>query len=817
MASLRRTLRWSWRDLRSRWVQVVAIALIIGLGVGAYAGLTSTAQWRKESADFNYRLLNMYDVRVELSEGSMVPQGSLQAAVEAADPAAGAEVEERLLVPTQVAVDTDQQEVLVRGMVVGVPTADSAGPSINGIYVHEGRALAPSDAGEPTLLVERNFATHYDLPTSGVLRTSGGREFAYVGHATTPEFFYVVTEDGGFFAQSTFAALFTSRETANAIANTTGMVNDAVVTLAADADRAQFILDLEKSLAGALPEVGANLSVAEDDPVWILTYEDIENDQQFFVILAVLILGGAAAAAFNLTARMVEQSRREIGISMALGVPRSRIALRPLLVGLQIALVGVLFGLLVGGLIAAGMATVLGALIPYPEWITPLQLGTFATAAIIGIAIPILAAAVPVWRAVRVAPVDAIRTGHLASRGGGLAPLLTKLRLPGNTLTKMPYRNLMRAPRRGILTALGIAATLAVLVLIIGAINSFLTAVDQGADASAANVPDRVIVTLDGTYPIEAMPVAAVLDSPTLGETDPVLQVGGELIGQAASFEVLVEFVDFETGLFRPTVVAGVAPVGPGSGLVLSAKAAADLDAAVGDEVTLRHPVRTGPTSFALKDSTVILEGIHDNPFRPISYMAAANAALMGLDGLANSVSATPAESNDITSIRENLFRTPEVASVQRADAQADLMRELIDQFIGVFRLMQGVVLILVVVIAFNASSIALDERLRDNATMFAFGVPRSRVVRMVMTENFVVGAIATILGIGLGVLILQWFITTLAPQSMPELQLPLVLGWDVVAWSVAVGVVAVTLAPLLTAPRKLKKMSIPDTLRVME
>lgn len=100
---------------------------------------------------------------------------------------------------------------------------------------------------------------------------------------------------------------------------------------------------------------------------------------------------------------------------------------------------------------------------------------------------------------------------------------------------------------------------------------------------------------------------------------------------------------------------------------------------------------------------------------------------------------------------------------------------------------------------------------------MFAFGVPRSRVVRMVMTENFVVGVIATVLGIGLGVLILQWFIETLAPQSMPELQLPLVLGWDVVAWSVAVGVVAVTLAPILTAPRKLKKMNIPDTLRVME
>jgi putative ABC transport system permease protein len=87
----------------------------------------------------------------------------------------------------------------------------------------------------------------------------------------------------------------------------------------------------------------------------------------------------------------------------------------------------------------------------------------------------------------------------------------------------------------------------------------------------------------------------------------------------------------------------------------------------------------------------------------------------------------------------------------------------------------------------------------------------------MVMTENFIVGLIATLLGIGLGLLILQWFIEVQAPETMPDLQLPLVIGWDVVVWSIVVGVVAVALAPLLTAPRKLRRMNIPDTLRVME
>ena len=69
-------------------------------------------------------------------------------------------------------------------------------------------------------------------------------------------------------------------------------------------------------------------------------------------IAAPELLVGAVAAAFNLTARLVEAQRREIGIAMALGMPRRRIAIRPLLVAMlfmmtgtlvQIALWGALF------------------------------------------------------------------------------------------------------------------------------------------------------------------------------------------------------------------------------------------------------------------------------------------------------------------------------------------------------------------------------------------------------------------------------------------------------------------------------------------
>ena len=59
---------------------------------------------------------------------------------------------------------------------------------------------------------------------------------------------------------------------------------------------------------------------------------------------ALLVLGAAGLSAFNLISRLVESQRREIGIGMAMGVPPAQLAVRPLLFGAQVALIGVVFG-----------------------------------------------------------------------------------------------------------------------------------------------------------------------------------------------------------------------------------------------------------------------------------------------------------------------------------------------------------------------------------------------------------------------------------------------------------------------------------------
>ncbi len=815
MGSLSMWLRWSWRDLRSRWVQVVVIALIIALGVGAYSGLTSTTKWRKATADNGYEVLSMYDLRVQLADGSAVDAGSMLAVVAGADTEGIVAVaEERLQVPNQVSTVTQDGDVVVRGIVIGVPL-EADRPNVNSIHVDEGRALDDGDQGRPTALIERNFALYYDLDAEGTLTLSGGRELAYVGHALTPEYFLVTSEGGGFFAQASFAAVFTSLETAGEIAGLPGSVNDLVVLLETGADRDAFGVVLADAFASEMPDVGVTVTDTNDDAAYTLTYEDIEGDQQFFNILAFVILAGSAAAAVNLIARMVDQTRREMGIAMALGVPRRWIAARPMLVGVQIAVLGVVLGLITGWAIATAMGGFLDSYLPMPEWLTPTQWDAFFTAASIGLVIPIVAVSIPVWRAIRVAPVEAIRTGHLASRGGGLAPLIKRLRLPGDTFSQMPIRNVLRAPRRGLLTALGIGATIAVLVMIVAGIDSFVGAIVEGGEEATGGIPDRVIVEMDSVYPEGDGPVGAVLASPSIAEGEAMLRIGGEYENGTESFAALVEFIDWDDGLFRPVIDEGTVPGGEPA-LVISPKAATDLDVGVGDVVAIRLPQRTGPFTYSLETMELPVSGIHGHPFRAITYMATDHAGLLGLQGLANVVSVVPADGVEVGDLQAEFLEIGAVTSVQRADAMARLMEDLMAQFVGIFQLFQGIVLLLAVLIAFSAAAIAVDERRREHATMFSYGVRPRKIVRMLLVESATVGVVATIIGISGGLLLLQYFMAASA-DTMPDIALPVIVTPGTILWAVFVGVVAVGLAPLLTAPRKLRKMDIPSTLRVME
>ena len=810
---LRMWLRWSFRDLRARWVQVAAIALVIALGTGSYAGLSSVTVWRINSGEASYDATNMYDLRARLAVGNYVPAGSLEAALDQlSDPTAVEAVEERLLVPTQIDASTEDQTILVTGRIVGVDLSNG-GPHLNAVWPLVGNGLSEADTGADLVVLERNFAKHYNLPEQGEILLAGDRSIAYVGHATSPEYFTVVTETGVYLAESTFAALFTSLETAQRLAGQPGMVNDLVFTLNEDADRDLLAAELETLLG----PVGATVQFREDDDSYRIITEDPEGDQQFYNVFAIAIFGGAVFAAFNLTTRMVEAQRREIGIAMAMGYPTWMIAARPLLVGLQIALLGVVFGLGVGVLIGNAMGGLVQDIQSLPVFETPFQFQIFLWVGLGGVAVPLIAISYPVIRAVRVAPIDAIKPTHLAARGTALAPLVRRLPIPGDTFARLPFRNLLRAPRRALLTVLGVAAALSALVGIVGMLDSIFATIDRSDDELLGTAPDRIEVTLDSFYPVDSPQAQLVLNSPELAEIEPILELPAQIPAPHLEDDIglFIQFTDLQSNLWRPTVTDGALPLDT-RGIVLSAAAATDLDVRAGDTVLVQHPRRTGPTAFEIIETELPVVGVHPHPFRFIAYIDIRHADLVGLQGVTNKLSVRPAPGSDEASVQRALFGSAGIASVQGVTTTTDALRDAMAEFTGIFQVIEGVALLLALLIAFNAASISEDERARENATMLAYGIRVRTIMRIAVIESAIIGAIGTALGLVGGWILLRWTVDVLFPRVLPDVRLDAVLTTNSLAIVIALGIVAVAVAPLFTI-RKLRRMDIPSTLRVME
>jgi putative ABC transport system permease protein len=816
MGRLALWLRWSSRDLRSRWALVLAIGLVIAIGTGVSSGLGSLENWRVASNDASFAALHAHDVEVSLTEGTDAPAGSLQA-LSGSIPAKRqvARVTERLILPTQVEVRrAGAESLLTPGEIVGAPLA-GAGPRIDGFYADSGRVLRSADEGRSVAVLERNFAAYHHLPAEGSLRLPGGKRLRYVGLGGSPEYFLVTRPGGGEFggAEAQFAVLFTSLSTAQRTAGGGRVVNNAVLRLhdGGNPDRVRNQLEDALDAAGLSGEV----TTLAEEPAHRILYKDAEGDQRLLDIFALLILAGAALAAFNLATRIVEAERREIGVGMALGVPPRELAIRPLLLGAQIALAGTLFGLILGLFMGSIFRDVLKDLLPLPEMRTPFEPAVFVRAALLGLLFPILATAIPVWRGLRLSPVEAIRVGFRSARSSGIAALGSRLRLPGSTIAQLPLRNVLRAPRRTLLTALGIGAVLSVLVAFTGLIDSFVATVDRSEAEVAQENPRRLTVTLDG-FRRSGAAVQAIERTPGVAAAEPQLALPVKLSApDTAGFDASLTVLDFSSPIWAPTIESGEAPPPRRPYLVISEEAAHDLGVGVGDSVTLTYPSRQG-NRFVDIEAPVRVSGLHPNPFRIFAYANRSAAAAAGMVGMTNQVAVTPKARAGEAMIRRALFGIAAVASVERATATTNFVRDRLDDFIGILRLIEGFALALVLLIAFNSSSIGIDERQRENATMLGFGVPVAGAVGLAVAESVIVGALGTLVGLAGGFLVVGWVANETLPETLPDLGLVTYISAGSLLVAAAVALLAVAVAPLLSSGR-IRRMDIPSTLRVME
>ena len=789
-------LRWSLRDARARWVQILATALVLALGVGAYSGLGSIRGWREASAASSFRAARYHDLRVTLGDGAFAPAGRLRAALRNVPIAAA---QERLVADAQVDASGGGHAALVRGRVVGV---DVRAQAVDRLIATAGRTLSPSDAGRRVAVLESAFAAKHRLPASGRVTLGGGATMPYVGLAMHPQT-YLVVDQGVSGAESRLGYVFVPLAEAGRATGHPGQVNEVALRLRPGAD----VAAAERAVYRALPGATITRGTAED--AYRVLSRDARNDQRLYRLFAVLIIVAAGFATFNLIGRAVDAQRREIGIGMALGVPPKRLAIRPLLMAAQIGAAAALLSVGIGIGSAQLLKGALSDAYPLPHYASGVQWSGYPFGIAVALLLPLVAALAPVRRSVRLRPIEAIDVSPRAGtsvRGGRVS----RISVPGRSLAQMPVRNLARAPRRTLVTALGLASVIAVVLAILGMVDSFQATADRSRAEVLRTAPARVTATLAGFQRPGSTVVRSALAVPGAARTTAGLTVG--VTARSGGDRLALQLTFVEPGaLWRPTIAEGSSR----GGIVLSRKAADDLGVAVGGTVVVRHPARRAG-GFSLVDTPIRVTGLHANPQRPYAFADAGQAPAFGLGDEVNTVTATPGGGTSTAQLERALLQRRGVAAVEPAQAGVDTLQDGVDTFVGAIRISVALTLVLALLIAFGSASLGLEERRREYATMFAFGLPVRSALGVAVAENALLGLLATLGGGALGVLVLRWIVHDLLGETLPDLGAVVSLSAASVVITLLVGVGSVAAAPLLMR-RRLRRMDIPSTLRVVE
>ena len=299
----------------------------------------------------------------------------------------------------------------------------------------------------------------------------------------------------------------------------------------------------------------------------------------------------------------------------------------------------------------------------------------------------------------------------------------------------------------------------------------------------------RSIANWQSVVPLlEALPgVAAV--SPTL--TGAGLALRGEASRSIALIGVELERYDRIVGL-RSKVVAGVARLGPGEGIV-GRELADDLGVRIGDRIGLSTGSGTGALTDALRITAVVDLGVREFNRRTVIVPLRTAQSLVGLPGGATSIELTLHDIWAAQAVATDLAqRLPyKVESWQEANAQ--LVSALNAQSVstGVIR---AVVMVVVVLGIASVLVVSVVQKRREIGILRAMGATQGQVLRVFLLQGAIVGALGSALGVLLAVGLI-WAFTRLAlgsdGQPLFVIRLHLSLGLQVAGVATLCGVLA--------------------------
>lgn len=786
MSSLdRKLVRELWR-LKA---QVLAIAVVIASGTALLIMALTTIEALEETTAAYYERTRFADV---FARAKRVPEHLARDIAEIP----GVRLAETRIVEGAI-LDMPGFAEPVVGQLLSLP---QRGPELlNKLVIRSGRLVDPARPDE--VVVSEPFAEAHRLKPGdrfeAVLR-GRKRELHVVGTALSPEFVYAIAPGGLMPDDERFGILWMGYDALAAAFDLKASFNSVNLSLLPGTDEKNIIQRLDDLLApfGGIGAYGR----ADQTSNWFLESE-IAQQKNMSRIMPTIFLAVAAFLTNMVMARLIETERREIGLLKAFGYSNWAIGWHYAKMVLAIGMIGILIGSLIGAWLGHWNTELYTKFYRFPFLLYRPGPAGFVIAGAISLGAALAGSLATVRRAVSLPPGEAMLppSPPIYRRSASRTAFAGMLDEP----SRMILRRIIRWPLRALLASLGLAMSMAVLIMAlqwVDAIDSLAETAFERGQHQDATVAFNDLQPVDTVADFENLPGVLAAEpyrhaSARISHGHIVERQG--IIGVPAD-AVLSPVFDVERGPVE--LLSG--------GVMISRKLAELLNVRAGDTVAVE-----------------LLEGRQTRVSLPVAqtfetylgtpaYMDMAALNSIAGDGRVLSGLHILIDARSRAHLLERLKDIPNISSVLFRRAAIDTfyktMGETIFIFIGFFVAFS---VTLAVGVTYNSIRIALSERARELATLRVLGFNRWEISYILLGEVGILTWVAIPLGAAIGYG-LAWYMTSAFETEL--YRVPLVLR-DATYGKAALIALTATLICAAIVRRRLDRLDLIAVLKTRE
>ena len=736
------------RDLRRMLGQVIAIGLVMGCGVATFTMSLSTTDSLQATLSTYYDRARFADVfaRLERAPNALADRIAAIPGV--------AELETRVV--AEVTLDVPGLAEPASGRLLSLPTLRE--PRLDRLHLRRGRWIEPGRPGE--VLVSEAFAeAHRMAPGDTVTAVINGRRerLVIVGIVLSPEYVFQIRPGEFLPDDRRFGVFWMSEEELAPAWDMDGAFNDVAIRLGHGASQAEVVTRLDDLLAAY---GGQGAHGRDDQTSHKFLVNELRQLRGMTVIVPAIFLSVAAFLLHIVMSRLIRTEREEIATLKAFGYSRREVGGHYLKFAGGIALVGLVLGTIAGAWLGGELTQLYQRFFRFPIFRYRMEPAVIATAGVVAGGAALLGAMSAVRRAMRLPPAEAMRPEPPASFRPTVVERLGVARFFSHA-ARMILREIERQPARALLSGLGLA--LAVAILVLGTF--MLDAIDRVIDIEFFR-GQRHDATLTFVEPTSAAALSDVLHLPGVLAAEPFRSVPARLRFGHRERRVGILGLPADGRLHRIIDERrGVVSLPP-EGLAMSEVLADALGVRVGDVVTVevleneRPPRSASSFSAGTPRPTVTTKGTRALPVTDLIADFAGTAAYMRLDALhrmmreGGSLSGAfvRVDATQLPDLYAQVKETPRIAGMSAKRATLESFRATIAENLLIMRTINVMFAAIISFgVVYNAARISAAERSLEFGTLRVMGFTHAEISAILLGELAVLVLAAIPVGLVLG------------------------------------------------------------------